>query len=874
MNEAAESSLEPEIASVPERQIDRQILTESKLYSVPYRAYSDMTPRERGAVKARWAKKVRGEATLRRLDPDEFVAMTEEAREAARKSHPEQPRAPRPAQQKQKKTISSFQDVADKYRTLDDSDEPEEEESEPEPRARRSPPVADMYDEGLASGDPHSPMDEVPATEDDPRMRTTATLGEVRPTDNQDLVGWATPRNLRDVYARYTVGDGQHFIRVERIDPKVWQQIPCAGYLGEIREPISEPEFHAWYGGRVYALTVYGPDPKGRRDSSTGLPVIKAKTEPFRYTVPMLPPNLSVLPGTNPTKQQGETQMHPFTMPQQGAMPATPADATMHRTTIDFLSTLLSRGDKEREELRHSVMQGGGQKEVVQAVTEANKAAIEAANRAAEMREKTLQEQLSKERDDRRRLEEKLDKLVEQQHQGRSNPAQDAAELMRVANPGKNAEEQVTRMRDSHKEEMDRLREGHKEALSALKERQDDELKRVRLRLDDVEKHGRDKVEEVEKRLREREKELRDQMDQQRRDERDSADRRVSETVARFEDRLKDIREQHTRELRMQESQHVTRVDTTKSAWDMQLANQKERNARLEEELAAAKEEAEQSKDPVAVIGKITSQAEALGFSKKDENEPQTAWERFAATTGMGLSKALESIDTWLPKAMAARGAEGPPTGAPRMLPPGAQPQPQQQQRQPQRPQVRRTPAWATQGSIPVANHHPTIPPDVQPQQQPQVQVQPQTPFIQPMQVAQPVSEPVQQQPMQPEPQHVPQEQPEQQSNGESTNQKFGSVFPDDVIVQFRSEVERAISAGMPPSEFARRFVEAFPEPSLALVRVHKPEDFGEIVKKMPQGAESVILRRDGKKWIEKLWQEIVGKHQTAAQVAQQGAVS
>jgi hypothetical protein len=852
-------------SAAAERPIDRPLLAESKLYAVPYRAYADMTPRERAAVKARWAKTMRTEAARRGLDPDEFLAMTEDARAQARKEHPERVRPPRPPRA---------------ARHVNDEAPPEDDEEEPAPRPtrRQSAPVAEMYDEGLADGEPHSPMDEVPATEDDPKMRSHATLGEVRPTDNEDLVGWSNPKNLRDVYARYSIGDGQHFIRVERVDPKVWQQIPCAGYLGEIREQISEPEFHGYYGGRVYALTVYGPDPKGRRDPSTGLPVIKAKTEPFRYTVPLLPPNLAVLPGTNPSKQpqqkQGETRMHPFmgamgTMGTMGSMPATPADANMFKTSIDFMNEQLKRGDRERDELRQQVLQGGGAKEALAAVTDVQKAAIDAATKSAEARERALTDQLAQERERARRLEEKIDRLAEQQQGNRGDPVEGAARLMQISNPGKSAEDQVVRMRESHKEEMDRLRDGHKEAISALKERHDDELKRSRERLDDVEKQSRAKLDDLERRMREREKELRDQMDQQRRDEREAADRRVAETITRFEDRIKDLREQHNRELRMQEGQHVTRTDTTKSAWEMQIANLKDKIVRLEEELAQAKEDAEDSKDPVKVMEKAKQTAEAMGF-KKDENEPQGAWERFMATAGMGLGKAFESIDTWLPKALAARegaaaqaAAAAPAT---RMLPNG-QPMPQQQPQRPmQRPPQRRQVAWATTGGVPVANQTPVMPAEPVAQAQP-VQAQP-TPMAQPSAVVEPVQA---QAPAQAPPQPEPQQQHAPSNGQDSVNALYGSIFPDEVIVQFKAEVERAITAGVPPDAFADRFVAAFPQPSALLVQAHKPEDFVEIVKKMPAGMESVISRRDGKRWVEKLWQAVVQRHQSAAQ-AQQGA--
>jgi hypothetical protein len=853
----------------PERQIDRKLLTESRLFGVPYAAYTEMTPRERGAVKGRWVNKLRQEAKRRNVDADEFVSMTEEAREEARANFPEHIRAqPGPTVRRRVPANKTIEDIARAH--ADDDDDPP-----PSSRQPRSQ-VAELYDEGLTDGEPetYSQMDDVPPTEADPKMRANATLGDVRPTDNEDLVGWKQPRNLRDVYARFTIGDGQHFVRVERIDPKVWQQIPCSGYLGEIREPVTEPEFHAWYGGRVYALTVYGPDPKGRRDASTGLPIIKAKTEPFRYTVPMLPPNLAVLPGNNPTRQQqGESQMHPFA--QFGApqgLPATPADAQMHKTNIDFMQNLLRTSEEEKKELRRAAEHSGPSKDVLQVVSETSKQAVEQANRAADQREAALQEQLKQAREDNRALAAKIEKVSEQQQQSRPNPVQDAVSLMNTVNPGRSSEEEVKRLREAHTEEAARIREGHRESLAALKERQDDELKRLRERLDDVEKVGRSKLDDAERRWREREKELRDQMDQQRRDERDTAERRVTETVARFEDRMKDLREQHNRELRMQTEQHATRVDTTKGTWEMQLTNSKERIARLEADLEEAQAEAERSKDPVQVMEKVTAQAEAMGFTKKEDD--QTAGERFIGTVGMGLSKALETMNDWLPRAMAARGPGLPPgPSAPRALPPGPGGQPGMQQQRVARQPNRRAVAWASQGSIPIAGQQPTIPADVIPP--PVVMVQPQPMAPQPFQPPPFQTQPMPEQPVQaaPPPAYipppVPQQQPVPQTNGHSTN-ALGAIFPDEAIVEFRTEVERAINAGMPADMFAERFVKAFPEPTAMLVQAHKPDDFIGVIRGMPNGAESVILRRDGKRWVDKLWEQIVVQHQARAQ--QQGA--
>ena len=73
-----------------------------------------MSLRERGAMKTRWANKLRAEARRRNVDPDEFLAMTEDAREEARQSHPERVQQPQPKRASPKPTEpvrKSFEDV-------------------------------------------------------------------------------------------------------------------------------------------------------------------------------------------------------------------------------------------------------------------------------------------------------------------------------------------------------------------------------------------------------------------------------------------------------------------------------------------------------------------------------------------------------------------------------------------------------------------------------------------------------------------------------------------------------------------------------------------------------------------------------------------
>jgi hypothetical protein len=838
MTDSADAAEQPE---QPLRRLDPKLVAEAKLYEVPYQVYAEMTPRERAGKKTSWARKVQEEGKRRGVDPDEFLSLDEEGRNRVRAEHPEAPRGRALAKQ------------------------------------RRQNVPAPYVDTELSDGDPdddtHSSEDVVPATEADPRLRNKPTLGAVVPVDNDDLVGWAQPKNLRDVYARYTIGDGQHFIRVERVEPKVFQQIPCSGHLGEIREPITEDQFRQWYGGRLYLLTVYGPDQKGRKDPNTGLPIIKAKTEPFRYTVPVYPPNVMMLPGMNPTKRgmeasdysNGESAMNFFPTPHPG-MPMTQADANVQKNSLDFLSKIIDKADQR-------AAGGAGQSaDVLRVVSDANKQAIEQANRAAEAREAALRDQIREERDARRKLDDELGEIRKKlAEEPKNSSVKDATELVRVMNPAQATETQLTSMKTQHADEIARLNQSHKDVVEALRDRQGEEIKRNRERLDEaersyksqreeIERSYKQRVEDAEKRLREREdeyvrraadreREHRTQLEEMRKEEKMRADERVQQTEKQYTDRISDLKDRHAAELRMQAEQHSTRAETQKSTFDYQLTSAKERLKRAEEERDEAREEAEKSKNPIEVLEQAKAQAEALGYEKTEENAPKTAGERFAATAGIGISKMFETVGDWGPKIAEALAARGQAPGAPPQRALGAPPQ---QGPRPRR-QNPRTVAWATEQSIPITGQQPID------TRRPPIAERPADPTA---------AEPVRAEPPPPAPVEAPQSPPppmpatavpESQAaqNPALSQNPLMQMFPPEAAGQFRAEIERAITAGLDPQVFASGMMQQVPDGARAMVTHATPEHLIEVVKAMPNSIESPILRRDGKRWVDDLWKHL-----------------
>lgn len=137
----------------------------------------EMTPQQQGLAKARANKRLRQQAQEAGLDPAAFVAMTPDERQEA--------------------LMGARDDVP-----------PEEEDN-------------DGFDEMPVYAD----APEVPPDDPDPLRRNGITVGPVRELHEPppDLAGDKKPRTLVDLYARWPVGDQEHYLRVERKQPKTFQ---------------------------------------------------------------------------------------------------------------------------------------------------------------------------------------------------------------------------------------------------------------------------------------------------------------------------------------------------------------------------------------------------------------------------------------------------------------------------------------------------------------------------------------------------------------------------------------------------------------------------------------------------------------------------
>jgi hypothetical protein len=690
---------------------------------------------------------------------------------------------------------------------------------------------------------------DVPATASRAEQRDGVTIGVIENFRDQS----APPRNLQELCSRYPIGhDRGFYIRVERTQPRYYQNIPVSGYLGDIATPISEAQFQAYFGGREYMLTVYGPDPKGAHSKADGRPISKPLTEPIKVTVPLLPPNLEALPALN---EEAMSMNMPGFSPfghmggNRGGAPATPADAAMHKTNVDFVTKALEMSEKEKVELRRAAQQNGVPNGSLDLFTNFAQEAVKQARADADARERVLREELKEYRDQVRELNERMEKAKAEAPRG-----PDLEGLLKAVMPTRNASADLERAQADHERTLAALREQHRESVEGQRERTREEIARVEERMRLLDDRHREEMTRTREMHERGETDLKKLYEQRIYDIRAEAEKAEKALRDRFEDRIKDLERANDRELRSLKENTETRVVSLTHTWEMRLSTMEERARVAREEADRAKAEAEAAGDPAAVLAKAKEQAEALGYTKADDSAPKGPWDRLAAAAGM----AIANVDKWLPntiqQAQQARVQAQQQGAQQRRLPPGAPGGPQQGQQQPQQPrqpQQQRRPVWATEDSIPMSGALPApqrggalpLPPPAPPATQGWPPTQQTVPQQEEAQAPPP------QQPAPPAPSQPQAASPQQQVAG----------FPDEVVVDFIRQMEGVIDMGVPPEQFAAAFVAQYPEPSRAMVTGHKPDDL--IARARTLSATTALARTDGRQWVNKLWAKVQEAH-------------
>jgi hypothetical protein len=830
---------------------DEQLLEkQAEFLGVDPVLYKRAEPSQRNAFKASFAMRMRREARDQGLDEDKHAAE-------ALKKFPSKDEiiSEKNGQVLVRHTPERVEAVARKRRVVTSRKAPEEGDDDDEDIPIR--PKTSVFSSGSYVEQDgvkvYSEGGELPPAEEDPFKRDGVSIGPIeeleRPPLVPDLAGDRPPRTLLDLYSRWPIErDTEYSIRIERTKPKRYSGMDVAGFVGEIRgRAVNEGQLQRWLGGNEYLLTVYGPDPRGKRDSNDNV-IIKPLTEPIKLVVPVLPPN----PRAIPANQELKASMapgDPFNPFGQQAPMTTQHDASIHKTNMEYMLKM-SQMNKEDEKNREKA-EMGLQQNIFSVLSSTQNAQMAAMQESMREQNRLHEKMLEAEREGRKEAERKTEQLlrtIEEKTGQKGLDLDGVTKLVTTMNPNREAETQ--RLIEQHRMQLDSLRANHDETIKTLRAQQSDEMSRAKDRIQEVESFYKRLLEEERIKAADRERDLRNEMDKIRRDEKDAAAARIADMKERYEAELKQVEKSHERELRSLKESWDTKLTVSERLMETEKNTLKERLEETKEEIERVREEAKESSDPALVLARAREQAEALGYEKKDD-APKTALERFAATAGAGLSQALASINDWGPKVMAARAAGGPPQmmqggPPPRGLPaaPGQrrmQGSPQQMQPQPQQaPPRRRVPrgaVWAAEG---------VAPPPIQLSEEPlgfQKEEPQQTPPPQQAVV-------------------VEAEQPQESVVPENPNpwnfpEKFIRHFQPEAMAGFLQQADQSINGQIDPTVFAEQFVARFPGEARTLVQHIQPEEVVAHVRTMDGAETSALVRRDGEKWLQALWRDL-----------------
>lgn len=776
--------------------VEEAARAEADFYGIPPDVYAEMGVKERAAAKARHGKFARQVAKASGREADAFVAVRRD----------------------------------DLQRIMDELND-----------ARRSE---------LRPLDDGAPLEEADAPAESNGAAQAATSS--RP-DYGGEEGGKHPRTLDDVYSYWPVGDGQHYVTVERKQPKSHNGVPCAGHLGKFSKRLSVRAFQERFGGREYELCVYGPDPSGRQDEITGEVSVKRLSKPFKITVPLLPPNLGAIPAMAGQGHDGDDMSyHPFANMQSSDSRLVEATAKTQREMFELGAKLGAVRSGPYDPTAYI----GFARDSLEKSTETLRQQMD----LADARHK---DELARREADLRRRDDELRELRDELRRITGKTEGSSLQLVKELSEAGNS--RAHEVRSHYETQMSDLRRSHSETVEAMRQAFAEERKaqdqRVREREDDyrrmLDDSGRKHDEEVRR--------IKDEIDRVRREERENGEARVREQKERTEERLRDQKESHERELRTMRENMETKATAQVAAKEMELATTRDRLSQAKEEAERAKRDAEEGKDPVKVMEKAQKTAEALGYTKGDADPgPKTAGERLVSMLGVGVQgllsnpQTMEVVGQWLARDRAPAPGRPPVASgnvqggqAYRQLAAPAVTQPAQQPK-------RRVDMWGASGVVrrvePVGA--PVPPAGSQVVQAP--------PVIPPPPPPSPPAQAAQQAVAAPEPEGTPGPSPAPSPPPAPAMPAFDNPFAplmtNEQVIQMLVNLERAIDAGVPAEMFAQAVIQNFPDQAKVLVSTFKPEQIVDVTRSIPGGSVSSILRQDGKAFVKRVWQAIATK--------------
>ncbi len=852
-------------------------------------------PVEQDGVRLRkWERKIRkdGAAIVEIEDKTEEEKPQKRGRGRPRKNpdqkaaKPSKPakKAAKPAKNAIKKIVKQPEPEPSDEEEVEEESEDEEEEFDADEQAEKLLDLVDSVTSGVSL---------VPGLSDAPVQRQSVpTLGgDFRVLDEEEApdLSDGKPKTLEDLVAKFPIGDGQHFIRVNRRKPQSWHGYSCHGIQRPMRDPLSYEQFVEEYGGGEYALTVMGPPRKGGiYDPSTGKLRPKTLTGEIVFTVPWDSAGYGGY-APNPdsalvdVETEEDTEMR-FSGAPAARGPVTPATAAMFKTQVEADERREER--QERRERERSAAEAAAVSPAIESLREMGKTAIDVAQSQAEQTRREAQESIRRAQERQEKLEEQLRETQRESREREERLREEMlgnnkldfgglASLMASMRPKEDntavlaalesARADVQRVQDAAQREMDRVLRAHTDERRLWDDRVKEERERADRRLREIEELADKRVAEAERRAERMIKEVRE-----------DADRQLRATETMYKIQLDNAAQNRDRDHQTTTTAFESRMLAEKAALEARISMLEMETKRQTNEAEKWRQEAENNKDIVKKIQEFTGVAEALGFQKDaggsgeddDDEEKPFNWK---AILGQALMQGVTTLPSIISNAGEAaarlKGAQSSQSQMMQLAPPSMSPASLASM-----PTMRAIPGgdlpFGTEDGGPIGmpfDHSMAVPlpppPQVPRVSRPVQHVQQMAPApVQQTQAIVPVQQsqaPIQQAaPAAPQPSRTSKRHQKSQRASEQVQEASGGddMIGDEQILMFRGALEMSISNGETPEQVAEGLKKEYGPMVVSMVAGSlTPARVAKAVMSAPDGASSVLVQPEGQAWLTKL---------------------
>lgn len=428
-------------------------------------------------------------------------------------------------------------------------------------------------------------------------------------------------KTLGDLNAKYNIGDSPEFkLQVWRTFPKLFPGgVKADGFYDTWSEPLTEEMVQSEYGGGTYRIAVVGPHPTKPNNTKHYDSLSLSIPGEAKHT--RIPRAMQAVAGGGASADHGPMP-GPVIVPQ-------PENAKLSETAMKLAFDV---ADKERDERRRIEDRSADAVEkarsladpIIQSERRRADELVQAEKERSETERRMMNERLDRERDERDRLEKKLENVMQEMQMQRSSAASELKELLplvqRPDDSGKAAERMLESVLAKHRDEIASMAAQHQQMIESINRQHQDALSSLReanrIEVQSIRESARREVESERDAARRREERIEDQLKAEREERRRDQDR-GREQLAERDQQWRDRLDQQKQSI---EQSWDARHQSVVANYENRLLWQQTEIDRLKSEVSDLKSKMTDSGDPIAIVHKAKEIREAMGIPESSSS--------------------------------------------------------------------------------------------------------------------------------------------------------------------------------------------------------------------------------------------------------------